>query len=81
MHAEERERLILEVMQPAGFVSFRDLEARLHASPATIRRDLTRLESAGRITRVHGGGAPRAAAGGGQADRAAGRHPPVRHAL
>ena len=55
MHAEERERLILEVMQPAGFVSFRDLEARLHASPATIRRDLTRLESAGRITRVHGG--------------------------
>ena len=55
MHAEERERLILEVMQPAGFVSYRDLEARLDASPATIRRDLTRLENAGRITRVHGG--------------------------
>lgn len=55
MHAEERERLILEIMQPAGFVSYRDLEARLDASPATIRRDLTRLENAGRITRVHGG--------------------------
>lgn len=55
MHAEERERLILEIMQPAGFVSYRDLEARLDASPATIRRDLTRLENAGRIVRVHGG--------------------------
>lgn len=55
MHAEERERLILEVMQPAGFVSYRNLEARLDASPATIRRDLTRLENAGQITRVHGG--------------------------
>lgn len=55
MHAAERERLILEVMQPAGFVSYRDLEARLDASPATIRRDLTRLESAGHIKRVHGG--------------------------
>ncbi len=55
MHAEERERLILEIMQPAGFVSYRDLEARLDASPATIRRDLTRLENAGRIIRVHGG--------------------------
>jgi DeoR family transcriptional regulator, ulaG and ulaABCDEF operon transcriptional repressor len=55
MHAEERERLILDTMQPAGFVSYRDLEARLDASPATIRRDLTRLENAGRITRVHGG--------------------------
>ena len=55
MHAEERERLILEIMQPAGFVSYRDLEARLDASPATIRRDLTRLENTGRIVRVHGG--------------------------
>lgn len=55
MHAEERERLILEAMQATGFVSYRDIEARLDASPATIRRDLTRLEDAGRILRVHGG--------------------------
>jgi len=55
MHAEEREKLILEAVQATGFVSYRDLEARLDASPATIRRDLSRLEDAGRIKRVHGG--------------------------
>ncbi|MFM5907617.1 MAG: DeoR/GlpR family DNA-binding transcription regulator [Novosphingobium sp.] len=55
MHAQERERLILELLEPSGFVSYRDLEAKLDASPATIRRDLSRLEQAGRITRVHGG--------------------------
>ena len=55
MHAAERERMILEAMQPTGFVSYRDLEALLDASPATIRRDLSRLEDAGQIVRVHGG--------------------------
>lgn len=55
MHAEERERLILGAMQEHGFVSYRALEARLEASPATIRRDLTRLEEAGKISRVRGG--------------------------
>lgn len=55
MHAEERERLILSAMEPHGFVAYRDLEAALSASPATIRRDLTRLEEQGRIVRVHGG--------------------------
>lgn len=55
MHAAERERLIIEAMGPNGFVSYRDLEARLAASPATIRRDLTRLEGEGVIHRVRGG--------------------------
>ena len=55
MHAEERDRLILAALEPSGFVSYRDLEAQLGASPATIRRDLTRLEELGRIVRVHGG--------------------------
>ena len=55
MHAEERERLILEAMKTTGFVSYRDLETRLDASPATIRRDLTRLDEAGQIHRVRGG--------------------------
>jgi len=55
MHANERERLILEAMEATGFVSYRDLEGRLDASPATIRRDLTRMEEDGRIVRVHGG--------------------------
>jgi len=55
MHATERETLILAALEPSGFVTYRDLEARLAASPATIRRDLTRLESAGLVRRVHGG--------------------------
>lgn len=55
MHAEEREMLILEAVRHTGFISYRDLEAQLSASPATIRRDLTRLDKAGNIVRVHGG--------------------------
>lgn len=55
MHAAERERLIVEAMRPSGFVSYRELEALLDASPATIRRDLARLESEGVIVRVRGG--------------------------
>jgi DeoR family ulaG and ulaABCDEF operon transcriptional repressor len=55
MHADERERLIFEMMQGRGFVSFQELDARLDASPATIRRDLERLAQEGRLTRVRGG--------------------------
>jgi DeoR family ulaG and ulaABCDEF operon transcriptional repressor len=55
MHAQERERLIVEAMGPKGFVSYRDLETLIAASPATIRRDLTRMEEHGLIVRVHGG--------------------------
>jgi DeoR family ulaG and ulaABCDEF operon transcriptional repressor len=55
MHAEDRERTILSMLEMRGFVSFRELDKRLPASPATLRRDLDRLETAGRIIRVHGG--------------------------
>lgn len=55
MHAAEREKLILEAVGRTGFISYRDLEAQLDASPATIRRDLTRLEDGGHLVRVHGG--------------------------
>jgi DeoR family transcriptional regulator, ulaG and ulaABCDEF operon transcriptional repressor len=55
MHATEREAMILAVMEPKGFITYRELETHLSASPATIRRDLARLASAGRIERVHGG--------------------------
>ncbi|MBW8754227.1 MAG: DeoR/GlpR transcriptional regulator [Sphingomonadales bacterium] len=60
MHAEQRERLILGAIEASGFITYRDLEARLDASPATIRRDLTRLAKAGSIIRVHGGAKPAA---------------------
>jgi DeoR family transcriptional regulator, ulaG and ulaABCDEF operon transcriptional repressor len=55
MLAAMREHLILAAMEESGFVSYRELEEFLPASPATIRRDLTRLEEAGRIVRIHGG--------------------------
>ncbi len=55
MHAAEREVAILKAMEPSGFIAYRDLEALLPASPATIRRDLARLERDGPIERVHGG--------------------------
>ena len=44
MHAEDRERTILSMLEKRGFVSFRELDRRLTASPATVRRDLDRLE-------------------------------------
>jgi DeoR family ulaG and ulaABCDEF operon transcriptional repressor len=66
MHSAEREKLILEALERSGFVSFADLDLRMKASPATIRRDLARLEESGLITRIHGGarlaGAPKGAA-------------------
>jgi len=55
MHSAEREKVILECLGQRGFVSFQDLEKRMDASPATIRRDLERLVEAGLITRVRGG--------------------------
>lgn len=55
MHAAEREKLILELLNRRGFLSFQDLNQKLEASPATLRRDLDRLESAGQIVRVRGG--------------------------
>lgn len=36
MHANEREKLIQSLLAAKGFVSFRELEKRVDASPATI---------------------------------------------
>lgn len=55
MHAAEREQLILRMMQERGFIGFKELDQRVDASPATLRRDLDRLESEGHIVRVRGG--------------------------
>jgi DeoR family ulaG and ulaABCDEF operon transcriptional repressor len=55
MHAEKREQLILAALEPTGFITYRELETVLDASPATIRRDLSRLNAQGRVARVHGG--------------------------
>ena len=55
MHSTERHRRILELMAETGFLSFRQLEKAIQASPATLRRDLDKLAVAGDIERVHGG--------------------------
>ncbi len=55
MHAAEREEIILDALRKKGFTTYRHLEANVDASPATIRRDLARLEKQGKITRLHGG--------------------------
>lgn len=55
MHAAERENLILQLLRERGFIGFQELDARMDASPATLRRDLDRLAGAGRIERVRGG--------------------------
>lgn len=58
MHATERDDLILELLTEQGFASLQQLCERLEASPATVRRDLERLESGGRLQRVRGGARP-----------------------
>ena len=55
MHATEREQAIMDLLERRGFLAFRELEKKLSASPATLRRDLERMASEGRIRRVHGG--------------------------
>lgn len=58
MHATERDRVILGLLDEKGFVSFRELSRRVTASPATLRRDLERLQTGGRLVRVRGGVQP-----------------------
>src|SRR5688500_9738867 len=55
MHATERERAIMNLLEQRGFIAFRELEKQLDASPATLRRDLERMASDGLIDRVRGG--------------------------
>jgi DeoR family ulaG and ulaABCDEF operon transcriptional repressor len=55
MHASERETAIIQLVAEKGFVSFNEIERRLDASPATLRRDLARMSRQRRISRVRGG--------------------------
>ena len=68
MHSDERERLIFDLLKVKGFVSFQDLDSRIEASPATIRRDLERLAADGLLHRVRGGAKLTASAASDRAD-------------
>jgi len=55
MQAEERQLRIEEHLQKAEFASLDELSELVDASPSTVRRDLTLLESKGTVRRTHGG--------------------------
>jgi DeoR/GlpR family transcriptional regulator of sugar metabolism len=55
--AERRHQLILRALRSGGPAAVTDLSEQLDVSPATIRRDLVKLEEEGLLTRVHGGAA------------------------
>lgn len=55
MHATERDKIILDLLDKNGFISFHELSQRLSTSPATLRRDMRRLQSVGKLVRVRGG--------------------------
>lgn len=51
----ERQTRIVELLRRHETLTTAELSAHLYASPATIRRDLGKLEAAGLIRRTHGG--------------------------
>jgi len=55
MHERERWQIILRQVRERGVLRVRELVASTNASPATLRRDLVKLEEMGQIRRVHGG--------------------------
>lgn len=58
MYAEERQQWIVARARSAGRVEVTGLAADLDVTTETVRRDLTALERAGLLRRVHGGAIP-----------------------
>ncbi|GIG87020.1 DeoR/GlpR family DNA-binding transcription regulator [Plantactinospora endophytica] len=58
MYAEERQQEILRLAREAGRVDVMALAEGMNVTAETIRRDLTVLERAGVLRRVHGGAIP-----------------------
>ncbi len=52
---DQRAKRILQVLLAHGNISVDELAEQLEASPASVRRDLTRLEQRGLVHRTHGG--------------------------
>ena len=55
MRARERRAEIDRILGAGGEVRVVDLAERLHVTSSTIRRDLDRLRSEGKLTRTYGG--------------------------
>lgn len=58
MYAEERQQEIVRIARTSGRVDVTTLAEALNVTAETIRRDLTSLERAGLLRRVHGGAIP-----------------------
>jgi DeoR family transcriptional regulator, ulaG and ulaABCDEF operon transcriptional repressor len=55
MHEQERRAAILEAIKGRAVLPLRELSDVMGVSSATLRRDVTKLEEAGLVKRVHGG--------------------------
>jgi DeoR family ulaG and ulaABCDEF operon transcriptional repressor len=70
MNEGDRHRTILDFLKDRPFASVRELQAVMDASPATIRRDISKLHAAGAVRKVFGG---LSAAGPSEAERLSAR--------
>ncbi|MBB6670799.1 DeoR/GlpR family DNA-binding transcription regulator [Cohnella nanjingensis] len=59
MLKEERQQLILNLLNQQGKLVATELSQTLHVSEDTIRRDLREMDAVGMIHRVHGGALPK----------------------
>ena len=55
MLAEERQRLILSMVNGRGSISITEIQRKLKVSRETIRRDLVALADNQRLRKTHGG--------------------------
>lgn len=58
MYAEERQQAIADLLSLRGRLSVAELAAEYDVTTETVRRDLSLLERAGIVRRVHGGAVP-----------------------
>lgn len=58
MYAEERQQAIADLVAQRGRLSVADLADQFSVTTETVRRDLSQLERAGLVRRVHGGAIP-----------------------
>ena len=61
MYAEERQQAIAALVARSGRLSVAELAAKFDVTTETVRRDLSSLERAGLVRRVHGGAVPASA--------------------
>lgn len=55
MLEKQRQQLILDILDDQQFASVRSLSSQLESSEATIRRDITKMSTAGQLKKIRGG--------------------------